>query len=184
MLWKKWTGTPASRIAPNSEARFWEAKRLLHSDGGGPHFIPFILHIYTLQVQKEDCGREGGSLPDQEYYCIERCPSPYLQAEGWQRIILNSFHVSCNAYSDSYCLLCNHCVWLTVIGPLPAKEASLFLTTIPIGMASFYKYRQQSTKRAISLYRGIRLHLSLAFPTWALITVCAAPQRAHSTQPG
>lgn len=33
--------------SPNSEPGFWEAERPLHSDGGGPHFIPFILHIYT-----------------------------------------------------------------------------------------------------------------------------------------
>lgn len=139
--------------SPNSEPGFWEARRPLHSDGGGPHFFPFILHIYTLQDQKKDCGREDGSFPDQECYWIEGCPSPYLQVEGWQRTILNSFHVSCNAYSDccivtaySYCLLCNHSVWLTVIGPLPAKEASLFLTTIPIGMAFFYKYNNRAQK--------------------------------------
>lgn len=64
--------------------------------------------------------------------------------------MLSSSHVSCEAYSDSYYLLNYHCVWVTVTGPLPAEEASLFLTIIPTEMASFYKYRRQSTERPSS----------------------------------
>lgn len=67
-------------------------------------------------------------------------------------------------------------MWVTAIGARPAEVASLFLTIIPIGMASFYKYRQQS-REAQKLCTEV-LQLSLAPPP-----VCAAPQRAHATQP-
>lgn len=50
-------------------------------------------------------------------------------------------------------------MWVTAIGALPAEEASLFLTIIPTGMASFYKYRQQSREAQKLCTEALQLSL-------------------------